>query len=41
MSSNNPVAGLANCSARDEASLVMEVFVEVADDQLRYMKTFW
>ena len=34
MSSDNPVAGLANCPARDEASLVMDAFVEVADDQL-------
>ena len=29
-----------NCSARDEASLVMDIFVEVVDDQLRYVMTF-
>ena len=40
MSSNNPEAGLMNCSARDEASLVMDIFVEVVDDQLRYVMTF-
>ena len=40
MSSNNPEAGLMNCSARGEASLVMDIFVEVVDDQLRYVMTF-
>ena len=29
-----------NCSARDEASLVMDIFVEVVDDQLLYVMTF-
>ena len=41
MSSNNSVADLANCSARNETSLVMDVFAEVADDLLRYKMTFW
>ena len=41
MSSNNLVAGLANCSASNETCLVMDFFVEVADDQLRYKMTFW
>ena len=41
MSSGNPLAGLMNCSAQNKASLVMGVFMEVANDQLRYMMTFW
>ena len=40
MSSNNAEAGLMNCSACDEAFLVMDIFVEVVDDQLRYVMTF-
>ena len=41
MSSSNPLAGLVNCSAHNNASLVMGVFMEVANDQLRYIMTFW